>query len=54
MTKLLEDPFMIIYCLSRYKTWKMCDEAIHSCLVALKRNPDWFVTSKMPEKKIND
>ena len=28
----------------------MCDEAVHSCLAALRFIPDWFVTSKMLKK----
>ena len=29
----------------------MCDNAVDSCLLALKFVPDWFVTSKMIEKR---
>ena len=33
---LSEDPFMIVYCPDRYKTQRMCDEAVDDSLVALK------------------
>ena len=36
--------------LKRYKTQKMCDEAIDASLLALKFVPHWFVTNKMLEK----
>ena len=37
------DPFLIVYCLDKYKTQKrMCDDS----LAALKLIPNWFVTSK--------
>lgn len=49
-----EDPFMVIYYLSRYKTWKMCDKVVDNCLLALKCNPVWIVTSKMLEKSYSD
>ena len=39
-------PFLKVYCLDKYKTQKMCDEAVDDCLAALKFIPDWFVTSK--------
>ena len=29
----------------------MCYKAVDSCLIALKFVPDWFVTSKMIEKR---
>ena len=32
---LYEDPFMLTYCLERYKTQKMCNEAAKNCLRAL-------------------
>ena len=41
---LSEDPFLIAYCLDKYKTQRMCDE---DSLAALKFIPDWFVTGKM-------
>ena len=44
------DPFMLKYCLNRYKTKKMCDKAVDDCLSSLKFVPDWFLTSKMLEK----
>ena len=33
---LSENLFMLIYCPDKYKTWKMCDEAVGDCLVAFK------------------
>ena len=48
-----EDPFMLVYCPDRYKTQKMCDEAVDDCLAALKFIPDWFVTSKMIKKLLS-
>ena len=41
---------MMVFCTSRCKTQRMCDEAIHSCLAALRFIPDWFVTSRMLKK----
>ena len=35
---------MLIYCLDRNKTQKMCNEAVDDCLGASKFIPDWFVT----------
>ena len=48
-----QDPFMLGFCLNRYKTQGMCDETADDCLAALKFIPDWFVTSKMLEKLDN-
>ena len=45
-----EDTFMVIYSPDRYRTQKICDEAIDDCLAALKFIPDWFVTSKILKK----
>ena len=45
-----EDPFLIVYCPDKYKTQRMCDEAVDDFLTALKLIPDWFVTNKMLEK----
>ena len=45
-----EDPFMIVYLPDKYKTQRMCDEAVDDSLEALKLIPDWFVTSKIIEK----
>ena len=42
-----EDPFLIVYCPDKYKTQKLCDEAVNDSLPALKLIPDWFVTSEM-------
>ena len=33
----------------RYKTQRICDEAVDVCLAALKFIPNWFVKSKMLE-----
>ena len=33
-------PFMLKYCLNRYKTPKMCDKAVDSYLLTLKFFPD--------------
>ena len=45
-----KDPFMVKYCLLRYKTQKMCDEAIDNCLSTLKSVPDCFFTDMMIRK----
>ena len=34
----------------RYKTQKMCDEAVDDCLAALEFIHDWLATSKMIKK----
>ena len=39
-----------MYCSDKYKTQRMCDEAVDDSLPALKLIPDWFVTSKMIKK----
>ena len=44
------DPFMLKYCLGRYKTQEMCHKAVDDFLPALKFVPVWFVTSKMIKK----
>ena len=44
------DPFMIKYCLDRYKAQEMCDKAVDDFLPALKFVPNWFVISKMVKK----
>ena len=36
--------------LDRYKTYKICNDAVADCLGALKFIPDGFVTSKILEK----
>ena len=43
--KIIFDIF--VYYPEKYKTQRMCDEAIDDCLAALKFIPDWFVTCKM-------
>ena len=35
-----EDPFLMICCLDKFKTQRMCDEAVDECLAALKFIPD--------------
>ena len=44
------DPFMLVYCLNKHKTQRMCDETVDDCLTVLKFIPDWFATSEMLEK----
>ena len=41
---------MLKFCPDKYKTQEMCDEAVDSCLLALKFVPDWFVMNKVVEK----
>ena len=41
---------MVRYCLDRWKTQKMCDEAFDDSLSALNFVPDWFITNKMIRK----
>ena len=45
-----KDPFFIVYCPDKYKTQRMCNEAVDDSLAVLKLTPDWFVTSKMIKK----
>ena len=45
-----EDPFSIMCCHDKYKTQRICDEAVDDSLAALKLNPYWFFTSKMIKK----
>ena len=42
-----EGPFLIAYCPDKYKTQRMCDEAVDGSLAALKLIPDWVITNKM-------
>ena len=35
-----EDPFLTVYCPDKYKTQKMCDEAVDYSLAILKFIPD--------------
>ena len=39
-----------MYCPDKYKTQRMCGEAVDDSLAALKLIPDWFVASKMIKK----
>ena len=41
-----EDLFLQVYCPDKYKTQRLCDEAVDDSLAALKLMPDGFVTSK--------
>ena len=41
---------MLIYCPDRYKTQKMCKEAVDDCLGALKFISNWFIINKMIER----
>lgn len=45
-----EDLFMIVYCSNKYKTQRMCAEALDHCLATLKFIPVWFVTNEMLKK----
>ena len=41
-----EDPFLLVYYSDKYKTQRMCDEAVDdslALLAALKLIPDWLV-----------
>ena len=48
-----EEPFILNYCLGRYKTRDMCGKAVDACLPTLKFVPDWFITNKILEKVDN-
>ena len=39
-------PFLIVHYPDKYKTQKMCDEAVDDYLAALKSISDWFFTKK--------
>ena len=41
------DPFMLKYCLNRYKTQEISNKAVDDFLPASKFTPDWFATSKI-------
>ena len=41
---------MIVYCPDKYKTPRICDEALDDSLAALKLIPHWFIRSKRIEK----
>ena len=43
-------PFMLKYCVDRYKSRKMCENVADACLPALIFAPYWFVMNKMLEK----
>ena len=42
-----EDRFLILHCLAKYITQKMCDKAVDDSLASLKRIPARLVTSRM-------
>ena len=46
----MRKPFILKYCLDRYKTQEMYHKAVDVFLTTLKFVPDWFVTNKMLEK----
>ena len=45
--------FLIVYCTHKYKTRRLCDEAVDGSLAALKFIPNWFVKSKMIRKELS-
>ena len=45
-----KDPFVLKYCLDRYKSQEMRNKAVDAFLPTLKFVPDWFLASKMIEK----
>ena len=47
-------PFLIVHYPDKYKTQKMCDEAVDDYLAALKSISDWFFTKKILEKFDNN
>ena len=47
-------PFLIVHYPDKYKTQKMCDEAVDDYLAALKSISDWFFTRKILEKFDNN
>ena len=42
---IFDDTFILVYCLDKCKTQRMCDEAAEDCLASLKCIPSWFFTS---------
>ena len=42
-----EDAFLIVHCLGKYKTQRMCEEVVDDSLAASNLIRDWFVTSKI-------
>ena len=40
------DPFVLKYCLNRYKVQKMWDKVVEDCMSTLKLAPDWFVQTR--------
>ena len=44
-------PFMLKYCLDRYKTQNICDKVVDDFLSTLKFVPDQFFTKKKKKKK---
>ena len=45
-----EDHFLMVYSPDKYKTQRICDNAIDDSLALLKLIPDWFLTIKMFKK----
>ena len=48
------EPFVLKYCLNRYKTQEMWDKAVDDFLPALTFLTDWFVTKQMIKKLHDD
>ena len=44
-----KEPFLLKYCLDKYKYQEMCEKAVDAFLPLLKSIPDWFVTNKVLE-----
>ena len=47
---LYKDPFMLKYCLDRYKTHEKFNKTVDVFLQTLKFVPYWFITSNMIKK----
>ena len=45
-----EDHFLMVYSPDKYKTQRICDNAVDDSLALLKLIPDWFLTTKMFKK----
>ena len=46
-----KEPFKLKHCHNKHKTPEICDKAVDSYQLALKFVPDWFVESKIIEKR---
>ena len=42
-----KEPFVLKYCLDKYKSHEMGTDAVDACLPLLKLVTDWFITNKM-------